>query len=117
MTAPTSDLATPKPPRTLLWGGHIAVWILAALSARLSRVGSQIELHITGLNGAELAPDHLRQILTAPNTEFKAISFAGVVSAVGLAIAFRRQSPVLLRRITLSVAVLAFVIVAIGYGH
>jgi NO-binding membrane sensor protein with MHYT domain len=93
------------------------VWILAALSARLSRVGSQVELHITGLRGAELAPDHLRQILTAPTTEFKSISFAGVLSAIAIAVVLRKQSPPLLRRITLSIAVLAFGIVAAGYGR
>jgi hypothetical protein len=104
-------------PLSLLWGGHLAVWLLAALSARLSRVGSQIELHITGLKGAELAPDHLRHILTAPTTEFKAISFAGVVSAIALAVVLRKHSPALLRRITLGICILAFAIVAGGYGR
>jgi len=117
VAANTPDITKPKAPASLLWAGHVAVWVLALLSARLSRVGSQVELHITGLQGAELAPEHLRQILTAPTSEFKAISFAGALSALGLAIALRKESPVLLRRITLFVAGLALAIVAIGYGH
>jgi hypothetical protein len=91
------------------------VWILALLSARLSRVGSQIELHITGIDGAELAPAHLRDILTAPTTEFKAISFAGVLAAAGLAIALWSRGPRALRFLTGAIVALSIVIVAIGY--
>ena len=107
----------PETSPALLWGAHVATWVLAAFSGRLSRVGSQLELHITGMQGAELAPDHLRQILTAPTTEFKTISIAGAVSAFVLAVVLRKPSPRYLRRVTLFIAALALAIVAIGYGH
>jgi hypothetical protein len=116
MTRPITDVTTVKP-RVLLWGGHLGVWTLAAFAARLSRVGSQIEVHIAGLNGAELAPDHLRHILTAPTTEFKTLSFTGVIPALVLAIALRAQSPRVLRWITLTIAIVCFAVVALGYGH
>jgi len=113
----SSNVAPPQIAKWVLWAGHFAVWLLAVLSARLSRVGSQLELHVRGLRGAEVAPEHLRQILTAPTTEFKAISFVGVVGAIVLAIALRPQSPTLLRRITLFIAATAVAIYAVGYGQ
>jgi hypothetical protein len=99
-----------------LWAGHIAVWLLAALSARLSRVGSQLELHVRGLDGAELTPEHLRRILTAPTTEFKLVALLGVVGALILAVVLRGQSPKALRRITLAIALIAVAIYAAGYA-
>jgi hypothetical protein len=104
------------PSRALLWGAHAAVWALAAFAGRLSRVGSQIELHITGMDNAELAPDHLRSILTAPATEFKVISFAGAIGAFVLALVLWPRSPRWLRRVTLLIASIAMGIVWMGYG-
>ena len=78
----TSGTAAPRMSRAT-WASHVAVWILAGLAARLSRTGSMLELHTTGRNGAELTPEHVRQILTAPTTEFKAISLIGVLAALG----------------------------------
>lgn len=90
--------------------------MLAALAARLSRTGSMLELHITGRDGAELAPMHVRQILTAPTTEFKAISFVGVASAVLFAVLLRRHGPILLRGVTLGIATVCALIYVMGYG-
>ena len=105
-----------QPPKIHLWVAHMAVWILAGLAARLSRTGSMLELHITGRNGAELAPQHVREILTAPTTEFKAISLAGVVAAVILAVVLWRQGARALRWLTLSMAGACLLIYLAGYG-
>jgi hypothetical protein len=75
-----------------------------------------LELHATGRNGAELAPEHLRQILTAPTTEFKAISVIGVLAALILALALWKQSPPLLRWATLALTVGCVLIHVAGYG-
>jgi hypothetical protein len=60
----------------IAWAAHLGVWLLAGLAARLSRTGSMLELHATGRGGADLAPEHVRQILTAPVTEFQLISLS-----------------------------------------
>jgi hypothetical protein len=109
------EIGLRKGARTL-WAGHIAVWLLAGLSARLSRIGSQLEMHVRGLDGAELAPEHLRRILTAPTTEFKVIALLGVLGALVLAVALWRGSPKLLRRITLAIALVAVATYAAGYA-
>ena len=103
-------------PRVLLWVAHLSVWLLAGLAARLSRTGSQLEVHITGRNGAELAPDHLRQILTAPTTEFKAISLIGVIAAFVLSLALSKHGPRSLRGLTIAIAAVCLVIYFAGYG-
>jgi hypothetical protein len=113
----TRDIAraTTNSPR-LLWTGHVAVWLLAGLSARLSRVGAQVEAHARGLDRAQVAPEHLRQILIAPTTEFNAISLIGVSAALVLAIMLRKHSPALLRRVTTGIAVICLLMYAVGYG-
>jgi hypothetical protein len=94
----------------------VSVWLLAGLAARLSRTGSLLELHVTGRSGAELAPEHVREILTAPTTEFKAISLVGVVAAFGLSLALRQQGPRPLRWLTIAVAAICLLIYFAGYG-
>ena len=107
--------AAPRTPR-IIWASHLAVWLLAVLAARLSRTGSMLELHATGRNGAELAPEHVRQILTAPTTEFKAIALIGVLAAVILALAIWTPSPRPLRWLTLAVTLACLLIYLAGYG-
>lgn len=104
--------------RRVIWLAHGAVWLLAGLGARLSRTGSMLELHATGRNGAELAPEHVRRILTAPTTEFKAISLVGVIAALALALALAlwRHSPRALRWLTVAVTVGALLVYVAGYG-
>lgn len=111
----TSHTASPRTPR-IVWVSHVAVWLLAVLGARLSRTGSMLELHTTGRNGAELAPEHVRQILTAPTTEFKAISLVSVLAALILALALWKQSPRVLRWSTLALTVACVLIYVAGYG-
>lgn len=106
----------PAAPSMLVWVAHIAVCLLGALAARLSRTGAMLELHITGHDGAALAPEHVRQILTAPTTEFKAISMVGVVTALVFAVLLRKQGPLLLRAATLTTAILSALIYVAGYG-
>ena len=103
-------------PWLVTWTAHGAVWLLATLSARLSRVGSQLEVHITGRNGAEIAPEHLRMILTAPTTEFKAISLIGVVAALVLAGLLWKQGPRTARWLTLGITIVCAIIYVLGYG-
>lgn len=114
----TEDSPTPVVPvqRVLLWTAHSAVWLLAGLSARLSRTGSMLELHTTGRDGAALAPDHVRMILTAPTTEFKAISLTGVVAALILSMLLWRQGARILRWITPAVAMVCVLVYLVGYG-
>ena len=116
MTAALADTATSGTPRVLAWTAHVAVWVLAGLAARLSRVGSQLEVHITGRNQAELAPEHLRMILTAPTTEFKAISLIGILAALVFAVLLRKHGPRALRWFTLTLATLCALIYMAGYG-
>jgi hypothetical protein len=111
-----SEIATSRAPALLTWTAHAAVWLLAGLSARLSRVGSQLEVHITGRGGAEIAPEHLRMILTAPTTEFKLISFLGVVAALVLAMLLLKHGPRGVRWLTLAVAAVCALIYLAGYG-
>jgi hypothetical protein len=99
-----------------IWASHVAVWLLAGLAARLSRTGSVLELHISGRDGAELAPDHVRQILTAPTTEFKLISLVGVGTALVLALVLWKPSPRPLRWITVAVTFICALIYLAGYG-
>ena len=114
-TSTLGSSAAPRPTR-VIWASHLAVWLLAGLAARLSRTGSMLELHATGRDGAELAPEHVRQILTAPTTEFKAISLAGVLAALILALAIWKPSPRPLRWLTLALTVACVFIYLAGYG-
>jgi hypothetical protein len=75
-----------------------------------------LELHITGRNGAELAPEHVREILTAPTTEFKAISLVGVIAAFVLSLALWKQAPQPLRWLTIAIAAVCLLIYVAGYG-
>lgn len=93
--------------RRVLWISHVAVWILAVLSTRLSIVNAKVDMHITGRNRAELAPAHLSEVLGAPTTEFRLLALAGTVAAIGLAVALRGKSPKWLRRSTLAVSLFA----------
>jgi hypothetical protein len=95
---------------------HGAVWLLAVLGARLSRTGSMLEMHTTGMDGAALAPEHVRQILTAPTTEFKAIALISVLAALLLAILLWRESSRVLRWLTLAVTAACVSIYLAGYG-
>jgi hypothetical protein len=103
-------------PRVLVWVAHMAVCLLGALAARLSRTGAMLELHITGRDGAALAPDHVRQILTAPTTEFKAISLIGVMGALLFAVLLRKQGPRGLRAATFVITAVSALIYVAGYG-
>lgn len=116
LTARMPNIAAPNAPRLVIWSAHGAVWLLAGLAARLSRVGSQLELHITGRNGAELAPEHLRTILTAPTTEFKTISMIGVVAALVLSVLLWKLGPRSARWLTLGVTIVSATIYVLGYG-
>jgi hypothetical protein len=75
-----------------------------------------LELHITGRNDAELAPEHVRQILTAPTTEFKAISLIGIIAALILAALLQKHGPRMLRLATIGIAVACGLIYVAGYG-
>lgn len=111
-----ADVSASKMPPALAWAAHAAVWLLAGLAARLSRTGSMLELHITGRNDAELAPEHVRQILTAPTTEFKALSFIGVVAGLVLAVVLRTHGPRALGWFTLALSTICVVVYLVGYG-
>ena len=112
------NISVTAEPRTsrILWVAHLAVWLLAGLAARLSRTGSMLELHTTGRDGAALAPEHLRQILTAPTTEFRLMSLIGVLAGLALALALWNPSPRWLRWLTLGVAVVCLLVYVAGYG-
>jgi hypothetical protein len=110
-----SGTAEPRTSR-IIWAAHLAVWLPAGLAARLSRTGSMLELHTTGQAGAELAPDQVRQILTAPTTEFKLISVLGVLAAFALALVIWRPSPRHLRWFTLVVVIVCMLVYLAGYG-
>lgn len=75
-----------------------------------------LELHITGRNGAELAPEHVREILTAPTTEFKAISLVGAIAAFVQSLALWKQGPRPLRWLTIAIAAVCLLIYLAGYG-
>lgn len=87
-----------------LWVAHAGIWLLAVISTRLSIVNAKVDMHITGRNRAELAPEHLRQVLGGPTTEFEILALSGTIAAVVLAVAVRGSSPKWLRRVTLVVA-------------
>ena len=112
----TAEASQTVAPRRLLWTAHAAVWLLALLAARLSRVGSQLEVHITGRNNAEIAPDHLRMILTAPTTEFKLVAMIGVLASLVLALLLWKPSPRALRWLTASIALIGALVYVAGYG-
>lgn len=75
-----------------------------------------LELHITGRQGAQLAPEHVRQILTAPTTEFKAISFVEVLAALVRALILRSRSPRWPGWLTVGVTTACAAIYVFGYG-
>jgi len=75
-----------------------------------------LELHITGEDGAALAPDHVRMILTAPTTEFKAISLVGVVAALVLSALLWRHGARVLRWVTPTFAIACALVYLAGYG-
>ncbi len=93
--------------RRTLWVSHVAVWVLAVISIRLSIVNAKVDMHITGRNRAELAPAHLREVLGGPTTEFQILALCGTVGAVTLAVALRGSSPKWLRRATLGASLVA----------
>lgn len=68
------------------------------------------------MQGAELVPEHLRRILTAPTADFKMISCAGVLDAIVRAIGLCKQSPRWLRRMMVARSALALFIVLAGYA-
>jgi len=75
-----------------------------------------LELHTTGRDGAELAPDHVRHILTAPTTEFKAISLIAVLAALILGVMLWTSSPRPIRWLTLVATAVCVLIYLAGYG-
>ena len=95
------------PSRRAKWVSHVAVWMLAVISTRLSIVNAKVDMHITGRNRAELAPAHLREVLGGPTTEFQILALCGTVAAVVLAGALRGSSPKWLWRATLGASLVA----------
>ncbi len=90
-----------------LWVAHVAVWILAGASLRLSIVNAKVDMHISGRNRAELAPAHLREVLGGPTTEFQVLALLGTIATALLALALRASSPKWLRRVTLGASLVA----------
>ncbi len=106
----------PRVPMGLLLGGHVATWILAATSAKVSRVAAELAVQVAGTEGGPNVTDPVRAAMATAMTDFKGIALAGTLAATIVAMLLRRGSPAMLRRITMVVALGTLVLVLRGFG-